>query len=555
MEQDAAGTAIGDGEVSLLLVGGQVIDGTGSPAFRADVAVAGDRVVAVGALDADVPSAVRRVDVAGRTIVPGFIDAHGHSDLAVLSAPDVPSKIRQGVTTEIMGNCGVAVAPVGPEADLGKLRATLALIDYDTSVPWDWRSVDEYLSGVERSGTAMNVALLAGHLAMRVSCVGYEDRPATDAELREMQRMLDKALREGAVGLATGLMYPPASFADLHELCALAEVVAAHGAIFSFHMRDYSTRAVEAVEEAIEVARRTGVRVQLSHLAVAGRPNWGKVAREVALIDAACDEGLDVAFDIYPYLAGSTGLTQWMPDWALEGGMDRLLVRLADPSTRDRIRSEVESTLLQEPQDILIAAGTFTGGADDLLGATVLDLSQRWGLGTVDTMLRLLDVSDATVSVVAFGRSEEDLRAALRSPRCLIGSDGFGLDPDGPSGQGMPHPRSYGCYPRLLGQYVREEGLLRLEEAIHRSTGLVAERFGIRDRGLVRPGAYADLLIIDPATIADLATYTDPHRYPAGINTVIVRGRVVLDDGATTGERPGEALRDFTGRASPAPIG
>jgi len=554
MEQEAMGSQeAGEGSV-LLLVGGEVIDGTGSPAFRADVAVDGERIVGVGDLDDAFPPSVRRIDVSGRTVVPGFVDAHGHSDLAVLSAPDVPSKIRQGVTTEIMGNCGVAVAPVGPEVDLVKLRATLALIDYDTSVPWGWRTVDEYLRTVERSGTAMNVALLAGHLAIRVSCVGYGDRPATDEELRRMQRMLDAALRDGAVGLATGLMYPPASFADLRELCALAEVVAAHGAIFSFHMRDYATRAVEAVEEAIEVARRTGVRVQLSHLAVAGRPNWGKVAREVALVDAACAEGLDVAFDIYPYLAGSTGLTQWMPDWALEGGMDQLLVRLSDTSTRDRIRSEVESTLLQEPQDILIAAGTFAEGADDLLGATVLELSGRWGLGTVDTMLRLLDLSDATVSVVAFGRSEDDLRAALRSPRCLIGSDGFGLDPDGPSGTGMPHPRSYGCYPRLLGQYVREEELMSLEEAIHRSTGLVAERFGIRDRGSVRPGAYADLLVIDPATIADLATYTDPHRFPAGIDTVIVRGRIVVHDGAMTGERPGEVLRDFVDRSRPAPI-
>ncbi len=552
---DTVGDAIGErDQVTLLLVGGQVIDGTGSPAFRADVAISGERITAVGELDATTAASVARLDVSGRTVVPGFIDAHGHSDLAVLSSPDVPSKIRQGVTTEVMGNCGVAVAPVGPHADLAKLRATLALIDYDTTVAWDWRSVDEYLARVERSGTAMNVALLAGHLAIRVSCVGYEDRPATDDELLAMQRMLDQALRDGACGLSTGLMYPPASFADLRELCALAEVVAAHGAIFSFHMRDYSNRAVEAVEEAIEVARRTGTRVQLSHLAVAGRPNWGKVAREVELIDAACAEGLDVAFDIYPYLAGSTGLTQWIPDWALEGGMDELMVRLADAATRDRIRTEVEETLLQEPQDVLIAAGTFAEGAGDLLGATVLELSERWGLGTVDTMLRLLDLSHATVSVVAFGRSEVDLRAALSSPRCLIGSDGFGLDPDGPSGTGMPHPRSYGCYPRLLGHYVREEGLLGLEEAIHRSTGLVAERFGIHDRGTVRPGAFADLLIIDPTTIEDRASYTDPHRYPDGIETVIVRGRRVLEHGVATGERPGEALRSFSGRSTPGPI-
>lgn len=531
-----------DGEIDLVLVGGDVIDGTGAPAVRADVAVAGGRIVAIGSLDAERRRAVETIDVTGRVVCPGFVDAHGHSDLAVLSAPSAPSKVQQGVTTEIMGNCGVAVAPVGPDVDVATLRDTLALIDVDPAVDWSWRSVAEYLDGVGRARPSMNVALLAGHLAIRVSCVGYEDRPATDEELARMVDMVDAALRQGSCGLSTGLMYPPASFADLRELVALGHVVARHGAVFSFHMRSYTQHLLEAVEEAIEVARQTGAKVQLSHLVAVGRPNLGKVEQAVAIVDAACAEGLDIAFDVYPYLAGSTALTQMLPDWALEGGTPALMRRLADPDERRRIHREVAETMIQEPDDILVASGSFPDDAA-LVGQSLREIAEQWDTGFVDAMLQLVEMSHASVTIIAFGRSEDDLRAALASPRCLVGSDGLGLDPDGPSGSGQPHPRSYGCYPRLLGHYVRDEGLLPLEEAIRRATSAVADRFGIPDRGTVSVGAIADLVVFDPHAIIDQATFTQPHRFPTGIELVAVQGRPVVRQGQFTGERQGEVLR------------
>jgi len=533
-------------DIDLVLVGGEVIDGTGSPAFQADVAVAAGRIVAIGSFDEQFDGQlgpdVERFDVTGRLVCPGFVDAHGHSDLAILSAPAAPSKVMQGVTTEVMGNCGVAVAPVGPDVDVRELRDTLALIDVDAAVDWSWRSVAEYLDRVDNARPSMNVALLAGHLAIRVSCVGYEDRPATDAELARMTEMLDAALREGACGLATGLMYPPASFADLRELVALGHVVARHDAVFTFHMRSYTQHLLEAVEEAIEVARQTGAKVQLSHLVAVGRPNWGKVEQAIAIVDAACEEGLDIAFDVYPYLAGSTGLTQMLPDWSLEGGTQALLARLADPDERQRIHREVTESMIQEPGDILVASGSFPDDVE-VVGKSIGELGEQWGTGFIDTILQLVEMSHASVTIIAFGRSEEDLRAALASPRCLIGSDGLGLDPDGPSGAGQPHPRSYGCYPRLLGHFVREEAVLSLEEAIRRATSQVADRFGIPERGTVSVGAIADLVVFDPATIIDQATFTEPHRFPTGIDLVLVRGQPVVRQGQLTGERQGEVMR------------
>lgn len=542
MKGPGLSSAASDVAIDLVLIGGDVIDGTGTPAVKADVAVAGGRIVAVGSLGAERDRAAEAIDITGRVVCPGFVDAHGHSDLAVLSAPSAPSKVQQGVTTEVMGNCGVAVAPIGPDVDVATLRDTLALIDVDPAIDWSWRSAEEYLEAVDAVQPSMNVALLAGHLAIRVTCVGYEDRPATDDELARMADMVDAALRQGACGLATGLMYPPASFSDLRELVALGHVVARHGAVFSFHMRSYTQHLIEAVEEAIEVARQTGAKVQLSHLVAVGRPNWGKVEEAVAIVDAACDEGLDISFDVYPYLAGSTALTQMLPDWTLEGGTPALMSRLADPDVRRRIHQEVAEAMIQEPDDILVAAGSFPDEAA-VVGKSLREIAEQWDTEFIDALLRLVEMSHASVTIIAFGRSEDDLRAVLSSPRCLIGSDGLGLDPAGPSGAGQPHPRSYGCYPRLLGHYVRDTGLLSLEEAIRRSTSAVAQRFGIHNRGTISVGAIADLVVFDPATIIDEATFTDPHRFPTGIDLVVVQGRPVVRRGQLTGERPGEVLR------------
>jgi N-acyl-D-aspartate/D-glutamate deacylase len=528
------------GALDLLLAGGTVVDGTGLPARRADVAISGDRIAAVGSIER---SAAKQVlDVAGSTIAPGFIDAHGHSDIAVLSSPQLPSKVHQGITTEVMGNCGLAVAPLGPHADAGAVRSLLSIVDVDPGVAWRWRSMAEYLSIVESQGAAINVALLAGHLAIRASCVGFDDRAATPTETGDMQSMADQALVDGAIGLSSGLMYPPNAYARAGELIALGQVVARHRALFAVHMRDYGDHLLESVAEVLAVAEATGCRVQISHLAVGGQRNWGKVARALDEIDAAARRGIDAGLDIYPYLAGSTNLTQLLPRWTLEGGTTKLLERLAERATRSRISAEIELYRLQDWHDILLAGGVFPDAAYPV-GHSVADLAALHDLPPIEVFLDLAAVSRGTAVIVAFGRSEEDLRAALTHPRSMIGSDGLGLDPAGPSGAGQPHPRSYGCYPRLLGRYVREERVLTMEAAVHKSTLQVAQRFAIPDRGVVAPGYVADLVVFDPAVIADRATYIDPHQMATGISTVIVSGRAVLWEGQQTGQLPGVILR------------
>jgi len=534
--EDAAAGHVAD----LLLLGGTVVDGTGGPRRVADVAVRGERIVAVGNVAG--LTAPQVIDVSGLIVAPGFVDAHGHSDIAVLSAPGAPSKIHQGVTTEVMGNCGLGVAPVGPGADPGTIRSLLSIVDVDPGVAWRWRTMGEYLDTVEAQGAAMNVAALAGHLAIRASCVGFDDRAASPAELDGMCELADQALADGAAGLSTGLMYPPNAYARADELIALGEVVARHGALFTFHMRDYGDRLLESVAEALAVAQTSGCRVQLSHLAVVGRRNWGAVATALEAITAAARRGVDVAVDIYPYLAGSTNLTQLLPRWVLEGGTGPMLERLADPGVRRRIGDEIDRHRLQEWPDILLAGGEF---ADDAYpaGQSVAELAATHGRPPVELLLDLVTASGGTAVIVAFGRSEDDLRAALTHPLSMIGSDGLGLDPAGPSGAGQPHPRSYGCYPRLLGSYVRDEPVLTLEAAVHKSTLQVARRFSIPDRGLVAVGSIADLVAFDPARIADRATYANPHQMAVGIAAVIVAGRPVLRDGRVTSELPGVVLR------------
>lgn len=524
----------------LLLSGGTVVDGTGAPRRLADVAVRAGRIVAV-APDLDTGQAARTVDVSGLAVAPGFVDAHGHSDLAVLSSGRVPSKIAQGITTEVMGNCGLAVAPVGQDMSPEDVRDQLAIVDVDPGVPWTWHSMAEYFEAVRGSGTAMNVAMLAGHLAIRASCVGFDDRAPARSEMAAMCSLVDAALAEGACGLSTGLMYPPCSYAGIDELAPLAEVVAAHRKVFTFHMRDYGDRLVEAVRETIAVAERAGARVQISHLAVVGRRNWGAVDEALRLTERAVERGVDVGVDIYPYLAGSTNLTQLLPRWALDGGVAALMERLADEPTRARIIDEADRTKLNEWDDVVIAGGDFAT-LDGVIGRPIADIATSLDMSGAEALAALAADSAGGATIVAFGRSEDDLRTVLQHELTMIGSDGLGLDPAGPSGSGRPHPRSFGCYPRLLGKCSREHGWLALETAVHKSTLQVAQRFGIPERGVVATGYIADLVAFDPSTVTDRATYEQPQQAPAGVRTVVVSGVPVVNDGVQNDRLPGEVL-------------
>jgi N-acyl-D-amino-acid deacylase len=524
----------------LVIGGGTLVDGSGQPARIADLGITGQRIAAIGDLSRE--SAGRRIEATGRVVCPGFIDAHSHSDLSLLSDGRGLSKIHQGVTTEVVGNCGLGVAPLADASAIDGVREAIYLVDPDPSVTWDWYTMAEYLARVEASGVSVNVAVLAGHLGIHASVMGYANRPPDAHEVREMQALLAAALDQGAIGLSTGLMYAPISYAGLDELIALGTIVAQHERVFAMHMRNYGDHLHAAVDEALQVGASSGCRIQASHLAVVGKRNWGAVGPALEQMDHARAIGVRVRADIYPYLAGSANLSQLLPGWAHEGGTQAMVERLRTPSERERIRREWEVTLVSDWQDILIC-WVRPGGDASVVGKRLTEIAAARQAEPDATALDLIAAEDGLINMIAFGRSEDDLQAVLRHPDTLIGSDGLAVDPHGPSGSGHPHPRYYGCYPRLLGLYVRQQSTLDLETAIRRCTGLVAETFGLRGRGVLEVGHAADVVVFDPETVIDEATFLDPQQFPTGIETVIVNGSVVIDGSEHTGARPGEVLR------------
>jgi N-acyl-D-amino-acid deacylase len=520
----------------LKIEGGLVLDGTGAAGGRADVGIVDDRIAAVGDLSRE--PAGRTLGAAGRVVAPGFIDMHSHSDWRLWANHRAESKIRQGVTTEVVGNCGFSPAPASDE-HLDDLRGFALYLP--RGLQFRWRSFADYLAALDGEGLAVNVVHLVGHGALRVATMGFARRPPTPPELNAMQRQLADALEAGAWGLSTGLIYAPGSYAATEEIVALARIVSGRRhAIYASHIRGEGASLLDAVAEAVRIGREADVPVQVSHLKAAGRPNWGKVERALALIDAAVADGLDVQADVYPYTASSTGLRALLPDWALEGGLEAMVARLRDPETGARLRAELEKpadgpSLLDRVgwENVMIAWSP---------GYRAAEGKRLSELGGVDGVFAVLQ-AEPKAAMILFQLDEADLRRALVHPRVMIGSDGSALAPYGELGEGKPHPRSYGTFPRVLGEYVREQRVLPLAQAVHKMTGLPARRLGLTDRGVLRPGARADVVVFDPRRVADRATYEAPHRYPDGIEHVIVNGRLVVRDGEHTGSLPGRLLR------------
>ncbi len=529
----------GASALDLVVAGGTVIDGTGAPRRRADVGVADGRILAIGDL-ADVAGDVERLDADGLIVAPGWVDLHSHSDVTLLSDGRARSKIAQGVTTEINGNCGMGGVPLPPSmADL--TRAANATIDPDPAVRWNWTDLAGYATALDGAGLALNTAPLVGHLPLRISVAGEAARPLDHTERAAMVAAIGTCLDDGAIGVSTGLMYPPAMSADRDELVAIGRAVARHDRLFAIHMRNYSDHLLEAVTEALAIARLSGCRLQISHLAVAGRRNWGALPRALELIEAARAEGVDVGVDIYPYVAGSANLSQLLPAWAQAGGPAAIVARLASAEERQAIRADWRDSLFFGWEEIEVSSSE--PGLEETLGCTVQAIADTWSMDPNETALELVARSDNRIQMVAYGRSEDDLRAVLTHDLTAIGSDGLAMDPDGPSAAGRPHPRSFGCYPRFLGRYVRDAGLLSLERAIEMSTSRPADRAGLVGRGRIIAGAVADLVAFDPATIIDGATFQAPTRGPIGIRHVIVAGRPVLTNGRQLDTaRPGSVL-------------
>lgn len=508
----------------LVLRGGLLVGGDGSAPAQGDLAISDGRIVAVG----DVPFRGDREErVDGLVVAPGFVDIHSHSDFSLLGDPRGESKVLQGVTTEVVGNCGLSVAPIADAAVASRLRPLMTYCD-DPRVDWDWTDVEGYLSRVAAASPLIDVKILAGHNTIRGSVLGLAARVATPAEVVAMQQMLDTALAQGAVGLSLGLMYPPSSYADHAELVALGRILAARNAVLASHMADYSSGLLEAVAAMIRIAEESGCRVQISHLAVTGRENWGLVARALDLVDDAVARGIDVGVDFYPYLAGSTNLSQLLPLWSLEGGFDRMRERVRDEATREAVLDHLRARTMGWDEVLLVSVP----GDPDLDGSRVDDGAERRGMLPAEFVLDLLERSDPTI--VAFGRSEEDLRAVLTHPLSVLGSDGLAVEMAGTVGGPVPHPRFFGAFPALFGRYVRDEGVLTLEEAVRKCTSAPAARVGLRDRGLLAPGLRADFVVFDADRIADRSSYTDSRQVPGGIESVYRQGVRIAHRGSVT---------------------
>jgi N-acyl-D-amino-acid deacylase len=527
---------------SLLIRGGTVVDGSGSPARTADVAVEGERIAAVapglsGAAD-------RVIEAAGRVVAPGFIDMHSHSDLFYFACPSAESKIRQGVTTEVVGMCSFSQAPLRPDQrDIvrgwaGGIGASLDL---------DWETFAQYLDALRAVRPSVNIAHFVGHGALRIAAMGFEARPAGSDDMKGMQRLLGEAMDAGAFGFSTGLVYAPSAYSDTAELIALAKSMSSRGGYYFSHIRGESSMLLDSINEAIRIGEEGGVAVQVSHVKASGKENWPKIDAALRLFETARARGVDVLGDVYPYNAGSTKLDNMMPTWAHDGGIGKLLERLADRATRLRI---VEECLIDGERWGTVSQGGIgfdqvfiaTCKRRELEGLNLAQIARQSGMAPAEVLMNLLLEEKCTVGMVSFSQSIENVSKVLAHPALMIGSDSIPLYEGEGDRPGKPHPRTYGTFPRVLGEYARERRLFSMETAVHKMTGMAATRLGLRERGVVQPGYFADLTVFDPATVKDESTYAEPHRYPTGIPYVLVNGAVVVDNGRMGAARPGRIL-------------
>jgi N-acyl-D-amino-acid deacylase len=529
--------------IDLLITNGLVVDGSGKPAYAADIAISGERIVSVG--DLAHVEAIRTIDAAGLVVSPGFIDIHTHSDLSLLVEPEGMSKVRQGVTTEVSGNCGYSPFPVGREG-ADELRISMSGL-YGEEVDWTWTDLDGYRDFAAQQGLGMNIAPLLGHSAVRGAIVGFEDHVATTDEVRAMQRLVAEAMEQGAYGFSTGLTLPPSAYGDTAEVVALAEAMAAFpDRFYTSHIRAWAGYHIKGVAEAIEIGRRAHVPVQVSHMAVNDPPYWGQADSVIAVCEDAVADGFDVTFDVYPYAASSSGFSQCIPTWAQSGGTKALLQRLRDPETRKQIRSDMlEQGLFRGWPwlwDRLQVSSAYTPQVSAFEGMTSEQAGEQMDLEPIDAALTLMERDEAKLRIIFYYRTEEDMKSFLRHPMGMMGSDGLAIQASGSLGAGRPHPRSYGAHSRVLGLYVRDTAVLTIEEAVYKMSGQVAARLGMSDRGLIADGMVADIAVFDPATVADQASFEDPHQYALGVPYVVVNGELVVANGEHTGALPGRVL-------------
>jgi N-acyl-D-amino-acid deacylase len=530
-------------QYDLIIRNGRIIDGTGSPWYSGDVGVRDGRIAAVGSLVG--ARARQTIQAAGRVVAPGFIDMLGQSDLSILVNPHLPSKIFQGITTEITGEGGT-VAPLNDST----IAADKLGYEWLKITP-DWRTHAQYFARLERQKIGINVAHYVGATQVRRMVLGDDDRDPDPDELRRMRDLVAAAMRDGAVGLSTSLQYPPAPYAETEEIIALAREAARYGGVYATHLRSESDEILPALDEAIRIGREARIPVEIWHLKVAGTKNWGRMGQVLAKIDSARARGIDIAADTYAYTAWFNSLAAMIPPWAHDGGAAPLLERLRDPAARRRIRRDMETSGSWEnnawkeiagPQAILIGA-VQNPKLRPLQGKTLAEIAKQRKTDAITALLDLLVEDNALTSVAVFGMSEPDVVLALQHPWVSINNDSEGTAPEGLLGEAHPHPRAYGTFPRILRKYVREEKRLTLEDAIRKFTSLAAQRMRLDDRGVLKAGMWADVVIFDPAEVRDLATFDKPNQLSEGMAWVLVNGVPVIAEGKATGELPGKVLR------------
>lgn len=529
----------------VIIKNGKVIDGTGNPWFKADLGIEGDRITKIGTLPA--PSADLVIDATGLAVSPGFIDIHSHSDL-VFPLPEnaeiLSPFVRQGTTTQVIGNCGISPSPVN-EDSLPLMKGYLALITA-RDTPWNWSTLSDYINVLEKNRVVMNVAPLVGQGAIRFSVMGAKDKEPTQSEREKMRELMTRTMEDGAIGLSAGLIYPPGMWTTTDDLIDLCHVVARYGGVFTCHVRGSSETAIESEKEIIEIGRKTGVRVEHSHHEAFGKVHWPKVKQTMRMDEEARKEGIDIAFDVIPYVVANTYLTAILPPWALEGGFPKLVERLSNKETREKIRYDVEHKIPEWPpwkpggwpHNLIEATGyenvriLYTGSEKNrkYLGKSLAELGKMLNKHPFDVAADLVveekgDVMALYVGVTGDFKDEENLKLLLKHPLASIGPDAIVL------GKGIPHPAAYGSFPRVIGRYGREMGLFSIEEAVKKMTSLPAARMGLKQRGLLWEGFYADIVVFNPETIIDRATYDDPSQTPTGIEYVFINGKLVVDKG------------------------
>jgi N-acyl-D-amino-acid deacylase len=516
--------------LDLKIVKGRVVDGTGSPWYRADVGVRGDTIVAIGDLSA--ARSTTPIDAHDQVVSPGFIDLLGQSQGSAMIDPHLEGKIRQGVTTEVTGE-GHSPGPVGPGSS-----------DEDTTtLNPKWRTLGEYFSVLEKNRSAINFAFFVGASNPREMVIGNANRPPTAAELQRMEAIVDQAMREGAIGLSTSLIYLPAMFSTTEEIIALARVAARYGGVYFSHMRSEGDDIDSALEETFRIGREAKIPVNIWHLKTGGRANWGRMPEVIARIQAARDSGLDVAANVYPYVASSTSLSTLLPDWALEGGYSTIHDRFQDPAQRTRIVEALRAQVAKRGEHGIYVSRIGSPAQKPYEKMFLEQIAAGMGIDPAEALVRLYDENKTSPGVIFFSMNEDDVKYALRTPWVSVGADSGSVTPAARAAGAGAHPRAYGTFPRVAGHYVRDEKLFTLEEAVRKMTSQAADRAHLLDRGILRPGMKADIIVFDPLAIRDVATYEDVHHFSLGVRDVVVNGMPVLYGGEMTAALPGRVLR------------